>query len=455
MRLLVVILVAAVAACGGSVDGGTTTALPDAAPTTVAGPPVPRIPTGPVDADLAAALDAFFAGLASGADVATVAAIGDSGDVRLAWVLADLLRFLAPGPDRSTVIEAFSAVSGVELAGDGSAWVKSTNLLMGWDVPAPPGYREWKQDLFTAIDERWGPVFDDPTALDYRLLGWGGVLPDDRPFGETEIPCVRGCIPAIDFPEVTDVEGGAWYPDDGVVLGVTIGGESRAYPRNVMEVHEMVIDRVGNVLIGMPYCTLCGTAAAFDLESVPDGVETPVLRTSGLLVRSNKLMYDLVTGSTFDMFSGEATSGPLLAAGTTLDRITVVTSTWGAWKAEHPDTTIVARDGGIGRVYPDDPLGGRDDDGPIFPIGPVDPRLPVQTQVLGVEYPAGAFVAFPADEARRALQGGQTVAFGDVVVVLDGDGLRAETTDGLLLATSQSFWFAWSQFHPGTEVWHG
>lgn len=215
----------------------------------------------------------------------------------------------------------------------------------------------------------------------------------------------------------------------------------------------MVIDRVGGVLFGMPYCTLCGTAAAFDLESVPDEFEPPVLRTSGLLVRSNKVMYDLNTWSAFDMFTGEAVSGPLREAGVELQPISVVTATWGAWKEAHPDTTIVAQDGGIGFVYEDDPLGGRDDDGPIFPVGPIDDRLPVQEQVLGVELPDGRFVAFPAAAASAALEAGETVELLGVVVTADADGLRAELADGSQLATTQSFWFAWSQFHPTTELW--
>jgi len=36
---------------------------------------------------------------------------------------------------------------------------------------------------------------------------------------------------------------------------------------------------------------------------------------------------------------------------------------------------------------------------------------------------------------------------------LDAGGLAARRTDGPDLPASQSFWFAWSQFHPGTLLW--
>jgi len=74
----------------------------------------------------------------------------------------------------------------------------------------------------------------------------------------------------------------------------------------------------------------------------------------------------------------------------------------GEAEAAHPDTRIVVEDGGIGREYDEDPLGGRDDDGPIFPAGDVDPRLPVQAAVVGVIGPRGEPVASGVDAARAA-----------------------------------------------------
>jgi hypothetical protein len=219
----------------------------------------------------------------------------------------------------------------------------------------------------------------------------------------------------------------------------------------MMEVHEMVNITIGSRRLGIPYCTLCGSAQAYFTDSVPDGVDTPVLRTSGLLSRSNKVMYDLLTRSVFDTFTGEALSGPL--QGVVLEQTTVVTSTWGEWKRAHPSTRIVAQDGGIGRFYPADPLQGRDAAGPIFPVGDVDPRLPVQAQVLGVIAPDGTPVAFPVEPARTAVASGEQVEIQGVELVADGGGLRARVPGGIDLTAHQAFWFAWSQFHPDTLLW--
>jgi hypothetical protein len=221
----------------------------------------------------------------------------------------------------------------------------------------------------------------------------------------------------------------------------------------MMEVHEMVNLTVGGRRVGLPYCTLCGSAQAYLTDAVPAGIAVPVLRTSGLLSRSNKVMYDLVTRSAFDTFRGEAVSGPLQDAGLVLEQTTVIVTSWGEWKAANPETRIVAEDGGIGRTYPDDPLGGRDLEGPIFPVGPVDPRLPVQAEVVGVIGPDGDPVAFPVEQAVAELDGGGDVVLGTVEAFLDGGGLRVRAVGGEELVAHEARWFAWSQFHPDTLLW--
>jgi hypothetical protein len=215
----------------------------------------------------------------------------------------------------------------------------------------------------------------------------------------------------------------------------------------------MVNMTLGGRSLGIPYCTLCGSAQAYFTDSVPDGVTPPVLRTSGLLSRSNKVMYDLVTNSVFDTFTGKALSGPLQDVGLVLEQATVVVTSWGEWKAAHPQTQVIAEDGGRGIEYPLDPLGGRDDFGPIFPIGDVDPRLPVQLNVVGVIAPDGTPIAFPVDLARATLADGGEVAFGDIEVLNDGGGLRPRLRGGAELPAHQAFWFAWSQFNPDTVIW--
>jgi len=379
---------------------------------------------------------------------AAVKSIGASGDARWGWYLYDLLR-LAGRDTIGEIVSAFEQLTGSALPPE--PFTAMGDRLLAWDLPAPPGYREAKRDLFLLIEPKWEPFFADTTsAIDWRQVGWGGVFIDDRLDATRGEGCPRGCIPALDQPKVTPASKGGWYPDSAIVFGIVVNGQARAYPKNIMEVHEMVNDTLGGRRIGMPYCTLCLSAQAYFTDQAP-GFK-PLLRTSGLLSRSNKFMYDISTWSAVDTFTGRAVSGPLHKAGVTLPQATVVVSTWSAWRKAHPRTTIVAEDGGIGRSYPLNPLGGRDDNGPIFPVGDVDPRLPVHEVVLGVTAPDGKPLAFPRVAMQLALQAGEPVRLGGVEVRRDAGGFRAFAGQ-TELTSHEAFWFAWSQFKPGTGLW--
>ncbi|NNF64852.1 MAG: DUF3179 domain-containing protein [Acidimicrobiia bacterium] len=444
-----------------TVGTSSTTATPEPPrefsplPTDLSTPP-PPVATGPFDEALTAALDALFGSFATDTDEAAIEQVGKSGDARAAWLLSDVMRFFQQGVVAEATADAFAQLTGYDPAPNGVVpgvtWQLVTDQLIAWDLPVPPEYADFKSRLFLLVEPEWEAFFaDDSSSIDWRWVSWGGVLADTRALGD-QLPCPGGCIPALDDPSTTDAEGGSWYPDESIVFGVVVGDEARAYPKNIMQVHEMVNDTIGGRRLGIPYCTLCGSAQAFFTDDVPDGIEIPVLRTSGLLSRSNKVMYDLTTRSVFDTFTGEALSGPLRTANIVLPQASVVVSTWGDWKAAHPNTTIVARDGGIDRTYPIDPLRGRDDNGPIFPTGPVDARLPVQEPVLGLDGASGP-VAFPVQAATTALKAGEIVELDGVTLMLDGSGLRAVDDAGSEVASHEAFWFAWSQFFPGTQLW--
>lgn len=432
--LAAVVLV--LAACSADRGTGTTTTSTNA-PTTSAD----------LEDDLRRAATPFGENL----DVEAVRRLAASGDLRAAWLLADVLRFVpSMSPPGEVLVDALATLTGLPLAPEvPGTWVVVMDDLITRDVPAPPNYATLKGSIYGELDPLLETFLEDPdNAFDIRFVTWGGVRPDQRPLGEN-LPC-SGCIPALDYPRVTTAEEATWLQDQRIVFGVVVDGEARAYPRHQMEVHEMVNDTLGGREIAMPYCTLCGAAQAFYADDVA-GVDRLVLRTSGLLHRSNKVSYDLATGSFFDTFAGVGVSGEL--RGVELTQIPVVTSTWGEWKADHPDTTVVGQDGGIGRTYEDDPLQGRDANGPIFPVGPIDDRLFSVDRVVTATTPDGTPVAFPVTTAGDALEAGESVTAAGVRLVADGSGFRVETVDGEALVSHEAYWFAWSQFNPDTVLW--
>ncbi len=454
-------------AAGCSTDAADSVADPGATATLVTTQPAPTpAPAGDAAADRSPlpdgavpVIDAYVNRISARIydpvnriDTEVIDRVGRIDDDRVAWLIADGLRFVGRGPEFEALMEAGSRLGGVELSA-GTAWLALNNHLLAVDRPAPPGYKTWKRDIYVAVDPTWAPFFDDARAeVDWRFVSFGGVLADRRPFGSDD---TCECIAALDDPPADPATEVDWLSDGDAVIGVTVGGSSRAYPLHIMETHELVNDVLGGERIALAYCTLCGSGQAYRLDPVPDELQPVVLRTSGLLNRSNKIMFDLTSRSMIDTFTGEARTGPWREAGILLEPITTVTSAWGAWRTEHPGTTVMAGADGAGADYPLDPLGGRDDGGPIFPIGDADPRLFPQTDVIGVTTTDGRAVAFPVVPARRRLADEELVEVDGVSLVLDGAGLRAVDAGGNQLISHQVFWFAWSQFNPETALWSG
>jgi hypothetical protein len=320
-----------------------------------------------------------------------------SGDARVAWLISDLMRFVR-GPElNDELTAAASELLGKELSPI-NGWGVVTDHLIAWDIPEPPNYLDTKRAIFTTVVPAWERLFVEGD-IDSRHVSWGGVLIDDRPFDRTDDPC--NCIPAADNPDVIAAADADWLNEDDVVFGVQVNGEYRAYPRQIMEVREVVNDTLGGRDLGIPYCTLCGAAQAYFTDGMPAGVQRPVLRTSGLLIRSNKVMYDLNTFTVFVTFKGTAVAGPLADKGIVLEQASVITTDWATWRAAHPETTVLTERHALGRNP--DFRNGRDANGPIFPVGDVDPRLPVHEDVIGVTTASGQAVAFPRATALVAL----------------------------------------------------
>jgi len=427
-----------------------TSALPDYV-TAEYGTPPAGIPSGPITAALDTDLKTVFVDSLEqsvwGDDQkAALARIKASGDPRLAWVITDMMRFTWRASFDDALADAAAHLLQVELETP-QRWGELTDYLIAWDIPAYPGYLGTKRAIFTQFQPSWKPLFV-PGKIDWRMVSWGGVPMDARRFNTTDEPC--NCIPAADNPEVQPAAEATWLKDSDVVFGIEINGEARAYPRRIMEVREMVNDTLGGRDLGIPCCTLCGAAQAYFTDRMPAGVDRPVLRTSGLLIRSNKVMFDLNTFSVFDTFLGTAVTGKLAQKGIQLEQATVITTDWGTWKAEYPHTTVLLERYALGRDF--NFREGRDARGPIFPVGDVDPRLSVHEDVIGVVGPAGP-VAFARGAVLVALSKGAEVQQDGVQLLQAAGGLRAVDAMGKPLPSHEAFWFAWSQFHEGTALW--
>ena len=241
--------------------------------------------------------------------------------------------------------ETFRAVTGETAEG----WFEA----MLWQERHPEvvphsSYRELKLDILERIDGEFLRFLGGKRSLGKNLkirleeITWGGVRVDG--------------IPSLDFPKLIGAEAAGYLLDSDLVFGVAINGDVRAYPLRIMGWHEMFNEVIGGVPVALAYCTLCGAGILF--ETQVEGRERPLIfGSSGLLYRSNKLMFDRSTDSLWNQFTGEPVSGPLAGMGIRLKIRPVAITTWAAWRARHPETKVLSletghtRDYGSGVVY--------------------------------------------------------------------------------------------------------
>ena len=240
-----------------------------------------------------------------------------------------------------------------------------------WTLPYEPhpDYATFKGIVYRQVDPRMQAFFPPNARALIRLdeIDWGGVV-------------VNG-IPPLRDPRVVAVAAATYLKDSNVVFGLVVNGEARAYPKRILAWHEMAIDRVGGVDLTVVYCTLCGTVIPFESQSSGRRFR---FGTSGLLYRSNKMMFDEETNSLWSTFEGVPVVGPLVGSGVTLTARAVVTTTWKEWRTEHPETTVLSIETGYKRDYSEGAAyrGYFSTDRLMFQVSKTDARLRNKDEVL-------------------------------------------------------------------------
>ncbi len=262
----------------------------------------------------------------------------------------------------------------------------------------------------------------------------------------------RDGIPALVSPKSIAADDAPWKDDDWVI-GVVQRGEARAYPIPLLTWHELVNDSLGGRPILVSYCPLCGSALVFDRRP-GEGTDARVLEfgVSGLLYRSDLLMYDRDSDSLWSQIGANAVTGPRLG-----QRLTVIRSSmlpWGRWRELHPDTTVLGINTGYRRRYGSTPYRGYERSSELMAPAPLDRRYHPKHRTLGLRTARGEARAYPSQELERA--GGcveERFAGGQVRVQWDR---RARTFSFEIpdegVEVIEGYWFAWAAFHPATEV---
>ena len=410
--------------------------------------------------------------------VEAIEAMGASGDPRFVAPLIDM-RWLDVGWQR-WVDGALEALTG-ERFDESRGWYE---WAAAREPSLPPGYATWKGRLLSFIDPRFAALLGDETEFDIRpdLIVWAGTG-----IGE---------VPALDPPETVHRLEERYLDASDIVYGLVLNTRARAYPRRIVAWHETVVETDGDLPAVIVHCGPCGGAVAYDPRIRGENYR---FQSSGLVYDSRRLLVDEQTGSLWDAFTGRPVAGPLAGSGLVLDRWPLVTTTWGDWRARHPNTSVLALDTGYVRDYSAGAAiaAERAGEGPSFPLaGPLDDRLPPKQAIVGVQA-AGVARAYPADALRArgivhdtvggvaivllsegpgtavrvyasgALEVSALTPGGDDLILTgdDGnDGTRWFVQERALVSTldgrayravpaQEAYWYAWSRAHPDTTVW--
>lgn len=258
-------------------------------------------------------------------------------------------------------------------------------------------------------------------------------------------------IPAILEPKFIPAKKAHFLKKNDRILGLVINGEAKAYPINILNWHEIVNDVVGGKKVLVSYCPLCGTGMAFD-ATIKGKHHT--FGVSGLLYKSDVLMYDHQTESLWSQISRKAVTGP--QTGTILKLLPLVHTTFGAWKREHPGSLVLSTDTGYRRDYDRDPyISYGKNDRLMFSVGKIDRRYPTKTWVIGIEY-LGVTRAYPFSELSSGPRSFNDHIGSEMVKVTydpSSRTARIRNQAGKDLPTVVAYWFAWTAFHPETEVY--
>ncbi len=402
----------------------------------------------------------------------------------LSWLpgLVDALFFVRGELPRVDLYAALESLAGERPPRRYASWVEYIGRRP--EIAPKPGYAAWKAFLLARIDPRYPAILYPTAPARIRLeeIVWGGVKLDG--------------IPSLDDPLTVPAAEARYLRDDEEVFGVEIGGEARAYPLRHLSWHELANDTVGGEPIALSYCTLCGSAILYATRTPNGGAYR--FGTSGLLYRSNKLMYDRSSYTLWSNLTGQPVVGRLAGSAIELPVLAMTRTSWAAWRQRFPATRVLALEQPAGKaagfVYRPG-AADRQRAGVRFPVWQQSELLPRDEEVYGIRLGGAArawplsrlyaervvndqlgevplvLVADPGAGSVRAYRRGpltfRPATSPDQLVDAEGRPWRVaehrlERLDGAHQAAEGAgervpghvaFWFGWYAFFPATEVY--
>ncbi|MFD2515785.1 DUF3179 domain-containing protein [Pontibacter locisalis] len=207
---------------------------------------------------------------------------------------------------------------------------------------------------------------------------------------EFTVAVPKGAFPVLNTPTFIGAEKGrqAYFRHEPVI-SLAIDGQARAYPLNVLTVHEIANDTLAGIPILVTYCPLCNASVVYDRRLNHKGQERLLtFGVSGMLRHSDMVMYDLQTETWWQQLMGHALVGKL--AGAELKVIPSLVISVEEFFQRYPNGQILSPQTGLAGGYGQNPYIGYDDlKGSPYDAfidkAKEDKRLPPMERVVDVE----------------------------------------------------------------------
>ena len=261
----------------------------------------------------------------------------------------------------------------------------------------------------------------------------------------------RDGIPSIENPKFVSARAANFLKPTDRVIGITVNGESRAYPISILNWHEVVNDQIRGVPVSVTYCPLCGTGLVYNANV---GGKVLKFGVSGLLYNSDVLLYDRQTETLWSQILSKAVNGPL--KGRKLTMIPSSQTSWQSWLKKHPNTKVLSTDTGFSRSYGRSPYGDYDKNtDTYFPVSARSRAYHPKERVLGITingkqkaYPFVELGKLGTNSIKDNFQG-QNLTINFDIANRDGEVLGP---NGRPVELVNGFWFAWYAFHQNTAI---
>lgn len=219
---------------------------------------------------------------------------------------------------------------------------------------------------------------------------------------ELSVVLPRGSFQVLNYPKFIGKEKGlSEFFEREPVMAVEIDGNAKAYPLNVLSIHEIANDTLAGEPILATFCPLCNAGIVFDRRLNYKGQDYLLdFEVSGMLRKSDMVMADKQTESWWQQLMGEAIVGEL--AGAELNIIPSLVISVEEFFERYPDGKILSKESGsqqAQQAYGKNYYEGYDDnDGKpynrFFDENSLDDRLPPMERIVDIRS-QGEFKVYP------------------------------------------------------------